>query len=109
MLLNGKSAVIYGGVGALGGAIARVFGREGAKFSVRDDHSQSLMPLRETSPPRVESSRRRKSTCLTNGPSRSTPRQSPRLRVESKSRCADNELAMSVDRRSNTAEPRGIG
>ena len=31
MLLDGKSAVIYGGGGAIGGAVARAFGREGAK------------------------------------------------------------------------------
>jgi len=30
MLLNGKNAVIYGGGGAIGGAVARVFAREGA-------------------------------------------------------------------------------
>jgi 3-oxoacyl-[acyl-carrier protein] reductase len=30
MLLEGKNAVIYGGGGAIGGAVARVFGREGA-------------------------------------------------------------------------------
>lgn len=31
MLLEGKSAVIYGGGGAIGGAVARAFAREGAK------------------------------------------------------------------------------
>jgi len=31
MLLEGKNAVIYGGAGAIGGAVARAFGREGAK------------------------------------------------------------------------------
>lgn len=31
MLLDGKNAVIYGGGGAIGGAVARAFGREGAK------------------------------------------------------------------------------
>jgi 3-oxoacyl-[acyl-carrier protein] reductase len=30
MLLEGKNAVIYGGGGAIGGAVARAFGREGA-------------------------------------------------------------------------------
>lgn len=30
MLLDGKRAVIYGGGGAIGGAVARAFGREGA-------------------------------------------------------------------------------
>ena len=31
MLLEGKNAVIYGGAGSVGGAVARVFGREGAR------------------------------------------------------------------------------
>lgn len=31
MLLNGKNAVIYGGGGAIGGAVARAFAREGAR------------------------------------------------------------------------------
>jgi 3-oxoacyl-[acyl-carrier protein] reductase len=31
MLLNGKTAVIYGAAGAIGGAVARAFAREGAK------------------------------------------------------------------------------
>jgi 3-oxoacyl-[acyl-carrier protein] reductase len=31
MLLNGKNAVVYGGGGAIGGAVARAFAREGAR------------------------------------------------------------------------------
>jgi NAD(P)-dependent dehydrogenase (short-subunit alcohol dehydrogenase family) len=31
MLLDGKNAIIYGGGGAIGGAVARVFAREGAR------------------------------------------------------------------------------
>jgi 3-oxoacyl-[acyl-carrier protein] reductase len=31
MLLEGKNAVIYGGAGSVGGAVARAFGREGAR------------------------------------------------------------------------------
>jgi len=31
MLLQNKNAVIYGGGGAIGGAVARAFAREGAK------------------------------------------------------------------------------
>lgn len=34
MLLEGKNAVIYGGGGAIGGAVARAFGREGARVFV---------------------------------------------------------------------------
>jgi NAD(P)-dependent dehydrogenase (short-subunit alcohol dehydrogenase family) len=31
VLLEGKNAVVYGGGGAIGGAVARVFAREGAR------------------------------------------------------------------------------
>ena len=31
MLLDGKNAIIYGGGGSIGGAVARAFAREGAK------------------------------------------------------------------------------
>ena len=31
MLLEGKNAIIYGGGGSVGGAVARAFGREGAR------------------------------------------------------------------------------
>jgi 3-oxoacyl-[acyl-carrier protein] reductase len=31
MLLDGRNAVIYGGGGAIGGAVARAFAREGAR------------------------------------------------------------------------------
>jgi NAD(P)-dependent dehydrogenase (short-subunit alcohol dehydrogenase family) len=34
MLLKGKTAVIYGGGGAIGGAVARVFAREGARVFI---------------------------------------------------------------------------
>ncbi len=33
MLLEGKNAVIYGGGGAIGGATARAFAREGARVT----------------------------------------------------------------------------
>lgn len=33
MLLQNKNAVIYGGGGAIGGAVARAFAREGARVS----------------------------------------------------------------------------
>jgi NAD(P)-dependent dehydrogenase (short-subunit alcohol dehydrogenase family) len=35
MLLKNKNAVIYGAGGAVGGAVARAFAREGAKVTVR--------------------------------------------------------------------------
>jgi 3-oxoacyl-[acyl-carrier protein] reductase len=31
MLLEGKNAVVYGGGGAIGGAVARAFARDGAR------------------------------------------------------------------------------
>ncbi len=31
LMLEGKTAIVYGGGGAIGGAAARVFGREGAR------------------------------------------------------------------------------
>jgi NAD(P)-dependent dehydrogenase (short-subunit alcohol dehydrogenase family) len=34
LLLGGKNAVIYGGGGAIGGAVARVFAREGARVFI---------------------------------------------------------------------------
>jgi 3-oxoacyl-[acyl-carrier protein] reductase len=34
MLLEGKNAVIYGGAGSVGGAVARAFGREGARVFI---------------------------------------------------------------------------
>ncbi|WP_207515422.1 SDR family NAD(P)-dependent oxidoreductase [Longitalea luteola] len=34
MLLSNKNAVIYGGSGAIGGAVARVFAREGANVFI---------------------------------------------------------------------------
>ena len=34
MLLKNKNAVIYGGGGAIGGAVARVFAREGARVFI---------------------------------------------------------------------------
>jgi NAD(P)-dependent dehydrogenase (short-subunit alcohol dehydrogenase family) len=42
MLIENKNAVIYGGGGAIGGAVARAFAREGAKVFLagrtRPDH-----------------------------------------------------------------------
>jgi NAD(P)-dependent dehydrogenase (short-subunit alcohol dehydrogenase family) len=38
MLLENKNAIIYGAGGAVGGAIARVFAREGAKLFLTGHH-----------------------------------------------------------------------
>ncbi|HVV11775.1 SDR family oxidoreductase [Amycolatopsis sp.] len=42
LLLDGKNAVIYGGGGAIGGAIARVFAREGAKVFIAGRTQEKL-------------------------------------------------------------------
>ena len=42
MLLNEKNAVIYGGGGAIGGAVARAFAREGARVFLAGRHPDSL-------------------------------------------------------------------
>jgi NAD(P)-dependent dehydrogenase (short-subunit alcohol dehydrogenase family) len=44
MLLKNKNAVIYGTGGAIGGAVAHAFAREGARCSSLAAHRQSLMP-----------------------------------------------------------------
>ena len=47
MLLKNKNAVIYGGGGAIGGAVARVFAREGARLFLADRTLQSLEEVAE--------------------------------------------------------------
>lgn len=42
MLLNGKNAVIYGGAGAVGSAVARTFAREGARVHLAGRTAESL-------------------------------------------------------------------
>ncbi|WP_104053217.1 MULTISPECIES: SDR family NAD(P)-dependent oxidoreductase [unclassified Arthrobacter] len=42
MLLNEKNAVIYGGGGAIGGAVARAFAREGARVFLAGRHLEPL-------------------------------------------------------------------
>lgn len=42
MLLEGKNALIYGGGGSIGGAVARVFAREGARVFLA---GRTLAPL----------------------------------------------------------------
>jgi NAD(P)-dependent dehydrogenase (short-subunit alcohol dehydrogenase family) len=47
MLLKNKNAVIYGGGGAIGGAVARVFAREGARVFLASRTLQSLEKVAE--------------------------------------------------------------
>src|SRR5215475_10965043 len=42
MLLENKNAIIYGAGGAVGGAIARVFAREGAKVFLTGRHLETV-------------------------------------------------------------------
>jgi 3-oxoacyl-[acyl-carrier protein] reductase len=45
MLLNGKNAVVYGGGGSIGGAVARGFAREGARVFLAGRTLATLEPL----------------------------------------------------------------
>jgi 3-oxoacyl-[acyl-carrier protein] reductase len=45
VLLDGKNAVIYGGGGAIGGAVARAFAREGAKVHLAGRTREHLEPV----------------------------------------------------------------
>ena len=47
MLLEGRNAVIYGGGGAVGGAVARAFAREGAKVHLAGRTLDRLEPVAE--------------------------------------------------------------
>jgi 3-oxoacyl-[acyl-carrier protein] reductase len=42
MLLEGKNAIIYGGGGSIGGAVARAFAREGATVHLAGRTRKSL-------------------------------------------------------------------
>ena len=47
MLLDGRNAVIYGGGGAIGGAVARAFAREGARVHLAGRTLASLERVAE--------------------------------------------------------------
>ena len=47
MLLEGKNAIIYGGGGAIGGAVARAFGREGARVFLAGRTAETLETVAE--------------------------------------------------------------
>ena len=47
MLLEGKNAVIYGGAGSVGGAVARAFGREGARMFLAGRTRETLEVMAE--------------------------------------------------------------
>jgi NAD(P)-dependent dehydrogenase (short-subunit alcohol dehydrogenase family) len=48
MLLENKNAVIYGAGGAIGGATARAFAREGARVFLTGHHMAALEAVRVT-------------------------------------------------------------
>jgi NAD(P)-dependent dehydrogenase (short-subunit alcohol dehydrogenase family) len=47
MLLEGKNAVVYGGAGSVGGAVARAFGREGARVFLAGRTRETLEAMAE--------------------------------------------------------------
>jgi 3-oxoacyl-[acyl-carrier protein] reductase len=47
MLLEGKNAVIYGGAGSVGGAVARAFGREGSRVFICGRTRETLEAVAE--------------------------------------------------------------
>ena len=47
MLLEGKNAVVYGGAGSVGGAVARAFGREGARVFLAGRTRETLEAVAE--------------------------------------------------------------
>ena len=53
MLLEGKNAVIYGVGGAIGGAVARAFAREGVKVFLAGRTLAKVEAVAGRSPPRV--------------------------------------------------------
>jgi NAD(P)-dependent dehydrogenase (short-subunit alcohol dehydrogenase family) len=48
MLLEGKNAIIYGGAGAIGGAVARAFAGEGARIFLAGRTLENLERVAET-------------------------------------------------------------
>jgi NADP-dependent 3-hydroxy acid dehydrogenase YdfG len=72
MLLQDKVAVIYGAGGAVGGAVARAFGREGATLFLT---GRNLAPVQAVAKEIVQPAgppRRQRSTRSTSRPSTST-------------------------------------
>ncbi len=78
MLLEDKNAVIYGGGGSVGGAIARAFACEGANVFLTGRTREPLDKVADEISATGESPRRRRSTLWTRKLSRSTPTPWPR-------------------------------
>ncbi len=72
MLLEQKTAVIYGAGGAIGSAVARAFAREGARVFLAGRTRPPLEALAREIAQAGEWPRRRPLTRTTRGPSKST-------------------------------------
>jgi hypothetical protein len=71
MMLTDKVAVIYGAGGAIGGAVARAFAREGARLFLTGPTGHRSTRSPRTSLPPADPPRRRTSTLSTSRPSTS--------------------------------------
>ena len=59
MLLENKTAIVYGAAGAIGSAVARAYAREGAPRPSRGPHHPQPRARRRNDPPRRRHSPRR--------------------------------------------------
>ena len=73
MLLENKTAVIYGGGGSIGGAVARAFAREGARVFLAGRTPATLDAVAEEIRSAGGRARRRRWTRSTSGRSTRTP------------------------------------
>ena len=73
MILEDKNAIVYGAGGAIGGAVARAFAREGANVFLAGRTREDLDEVAGAITPPVGWRRWRKSMPSTSGPSKSTP------------------------------------
>jgi NAD(P)-dependent dehydrogenase (short-subunit alcohol dehydrogenase family) len=78
MLLENKSAVIYGGAGSIGGAVADAFAREGAKVFLAAARGPGSRRSQRRSAQREGRPRPRRSTHSTSRQSTGTPTRSRR-------------------------------
>jgi len=83
MLLKNKIALVYGGGGAIGGAVARVFAREGAKVFLAGRTLAKLQKVAKDISDAVGSPTPPRLTRWTNKPSTGTPTPSRRRRAGS--------------------------
>ena len=78
MLLEGKNAVIYGGGGSMGGAVARAFAREGAKVFLAGRTQAKLEEVADEIRSAGGIAETAQVDALDDGPSMSTPMPWPR-------------------------------